>query len=83
MYHIHTHTHKKQYLEHSVEFQTFPSPQEDNDYRRILSQKTCLLSSRHGPNLTTNTDFSMTNAQQIFCNVVSENSKFLKQRNAY
>ena len=43
---------KKIYLEHSVEFQEFPSPQEDNDHRRILSHKTGLPSSRHGPNLT-------------------------------
>lgn len=43
---------KKIYLEHSVEFQEFPSPQEDNNHRRILSHKTCLPSSRHGPNLT-------------------------------
>jgi len=74
---------KKNYSEHSVEFQQFSSPQEDNDHSRILSHKTCLLSSRHGPNLTTNTDFSVTIAQQIFCYVVCENSQFLKECNAY
>lgn len=74
---------KKDYLEHSLEFQQFPSPQEDDDHRRILSHKTCLLSSRHGPNLTANTDSSITIAQRIFCNVVCENSKFLKEWNAY
>ena len=57
---------RQSYLEHSVEFQQFLSPQEDNDHRRILSHKTCLHSSRHIPNLTTNTDFSVTIAQRIF-----------------